>query len=176
MTRTRPVRPPALRYRAARRTDVDTLAEMALRTYRVSSIEARRDFYTEHPRFSIRDVRVGELELAAVARGEPDRDPSSRHEAAVEVAAYRVALEALTNVARHARASSCAVRVRTDEGLELEVEDDGVGIAERAGTGLGMRSMRERVAELGGRFSVTAGPQAGTLVRAWFPVPDGAAS
>ena len=96
--------------------------------------------------------------------------------AAVEVAAYRVALEALTNVARHARASSCAVRVRTDEGLELEVEDDGVGIAERAGTGLGMRSMRERVAELGGRFSVTAGPQAGTLVRAWFPVPDGAAS
>lgn len=61
MTR-RPPRPPALRYRPARRTDVDTLAEMALRTYRVSSIEARRDFYTEHPRFSIRDVRVGELD------------------------------------------------------------------------------------------------------------------
>lgn len=58
----RPPRPPALRYRPARRTDVDTLAELALRAYRVSSIEARRDFYTEHPRFSIRDVRVGELE------------------------------------------------------------------------------------------------------------------
>ncbi len=58
----RPPRPPALRYRPARRTDVDTLAELALRAYRVSSIEARRDFYTEHPRFSIRDVRVGELD------------------------------------------------------------------------------------------------------------------
>ncbi|MFN8588460.1 MAG: GNAT family N-acetyltransferase [Candidatus Eisenbacteria bacterium] len=58
----RPPRPPALRYRPARRTDVDNLAELGLRAYRVSSIEARRDFYTEHPRFSIRDVRVGELD------------------------------------------------------------------------------------------------------------------
>ncbi|MCC6649593.1 MAG: GNAT family N-acetyltransferase [Candidatus Eisenbacteria bacterium] len=66
MTR-RAIRPPALRYRPARRTDVDTLADMALRTYRVSSIEARRDFYTEHPRFSIRDVRVGELDGEIVA-------------------------------------------------------------------------------------------------------------
>ena len=61
------LRPPALRYRPARRTDVDTLAELALRTYRVSSLEARREFYTEHPRFSIRDVRVGELDGQIVA-------------------------------------------------------------------------------------------------------------
>jgi len=60
-------RPPALRYRPARRTDVDTLADLALRAYRVSSLEARREFYTEHPRFSIRDVRVGELEGELVA-------------------------------------------------------------------------------------------------------------
>jgi len=60
-------RPPALRYRPARRTDVDTLAELALRAYRVSSLEARREFYTEHPRFSIRDVRVGELDGGIVA-------------------------------------------------------------------------------------------------------------
>ena len=66
MSRTR-LRPPALRYRPARRTDVDTLAELALRTYRVSSLEARREFYTEHPRFSIRDVRVGELDGEIVA-------------------------------------------------------------------------------------------------------------
>jgi predicted acetyltransferase len=61
------LRPPALRYRPARRTDVDTLAELALRSYRVSSLEARREFYTEHPRFSIRDVRVGELDGEIVA-------------------------------------------------------------------------------------------------------------
>jgi predicted acetyltransferase len=66
MSRTR-LRPPALRYRPARRTDVDTLADLALRAYRVSSLEARREFYTEHPRFSIRDVRVGELDGGIVA-------------------------------------------------------------------------------------------------------------
>ena len=63
----RPARPPALRYRPARRTDVDTLADLALRAYRISSIEARREFFTEHPRFSIRDVRVGELDGEIVA-------------------------------------------------------------------------------------------------------------
>ena len=63
----RPTRPPALRYRPARRTDVDTLADLALRAYRISSIEARREFFTEHPRFSIRDVRVGELDGEPVA-------------------------------------------------------------------------------------------------------------
>jgi predicted acetyltransferase len=63
----RPTRPPAVRYRTARRTDVDTLAELALRAYRISSLEARREFFTEHPRFSIRDVRVGELDGELVA-------------------------------------------------------------------------------------------------------------
>lgn len=63
----RTLRPPALRYRPARRTDVDTLADLALRAYRISSLEARREFYTEHPRFSIRDVRAGELDGEVVA-------------------------------------------------------------------------------------------------------------
>src|SRR5436190_942163 len=58
----RPPRPPTIRYRPARRTDVETLAELAARTYRVASIEKRREFYTDHPRFGLRDVRVAELE------------------------------------------------------------------------------------------------------------------
>jgi predicted acetyltransferase len=61
------LRPPALRYRPARRTDVDTLAELALRAFRVSSLEARREFFTDHPRFSIRDVRTAELDGELVA-------------------------------------------------------------------------------------------------------------
>jgi predicted acetyltransferase len=60
-------RPPALRYRPARRTDVETLAELGLLAYRVSSLEKRREFYTDHPRFSLRDVRVGELDGQVVA-------------------------------------------------------------------------------------------------------------
>ena len=62
MSRTRTPRPPALRYRAARRTDVETLVDLSLRAYRVSSAESRRDFFSDHPRFSLRDVRVGELD------------------------------------------------------------------------------------------------------------------
>jgi predicted acetyltransferase len=58
----RPQRPPAIRYRPARRTDVETLAELGMRTYRVASVEKRREFYTDHPRFGLRDVRVAELE------------------------------------------------------------------------------------------------------------------
>lgn len=67
MSPARTPRPPALRYRPARRTDVETLAELATRAYRVSSLEKRRDFYTDHPRFGLRDVRVGELDGEVVA-------------------------------------------------------------------------------------------------------------
>jgi predicted acetyltransferase len=61
------MRPPAIRYRPARRTDVETLAELAARAYRVLSIEKRREFYTDHPRFTLRDVRVAELDGEVVA-------------------------------------------------------------------------------------------------------------
>lgn len=67
MSPARPPRLPALRYRAARRTDVETLAELGHRAYRVSSLEQRREFFTDHPRFGLKDVRVGELDGQIVA-------------------------------------------------------------------------------------------------------------
>jgi len=67
VTRTRSLRPPALRYRPARRTDIETLVDLSLRAYRVSSAEARRDFFSDHPRFGLRDVRVGDLDGELVA-------------------------------------------------------------------------------------------------------------
>ncbi|HYM79847.1 MAG TPA: GNAT family N-acetyltransferase [Candidatus Limnocylindria bacterium] len=67
MTPHRPPRSPAIRYRPARRTDVETLADLATRAYRVASIEKRREFYTDHPRFGLRDVRVAELDGLIVA-------------------------------------------------------------------------------------------------------------
>jgi predicted acetyltransferase len=63
----RPPRTPALRYRPARRTDVETLAELGMLAYRVASLEKRREFYTDHPRFGLRDVRVGEVDGQIVA-------------------------------------------------------------------------------------------------------------
>jgi predicted acetyltransferase len=67
MSPARAPRAPVIRYRAARRTDVETLADLGARAYRVSSIEKRREFYTDHPRFTLRDVRVAELEGQVVA-------------------------------------------------------------------------------------------------------------
>jgi signal transduction histidine kinase len=91
--------------------------------------------------------------------------------AAVEVAAYRIAAEALTNVVRHAEADSCTVTLRTaDRELLVEVADDGRGIAEEAQAGVGLLSLRERAAELGGRAEVTCPPGGGTVVLARLPL------
>jgi signal transduction histidine kinase len=95
--------------------------------------------------------------------------------AIVEVAAYRIVCEALTNVARHSGARTCTVTLTRDKGLHVEVVDDGVGLNghARQGRGLGLGSMRERAAELGGSFAVDAPPNGGTRVAAWLPIqPD----
>jgi two-component system, NarL family, sensor kinase len=89
--------------------------------------------------------------------------------AAVEVAAYRIATEALTNVIRHADARQCVVRVALNENLEVEVSDDGRGLGS-ASPGVGLTSMRERADELGGSCSVGRGATGGTLVRAELPL------
>jgi signal transduction histidine kinase len=90
--------------------------------------------------------------------------------AAVEVAAYRIALEALTNVIRHAQAQRCWIRLRVGDGLHLEIEDDGRGLAPDVRHGVGITAMVERAAELGGVCKVQPGSGGGTLVQAWLPV------
>jgi signal transduction histidine kinase len=93
--------------------------------------------------------------------------------AAVEVAAYRIVQEALMNVSRHARAYSCTVRLAcTDSSsreLTIEVTDDGVGLPERPEGGVGLHSMRERAAELGGECEIVRSWPSGTRVFARLP-------
>jgi signal transduction histidine kinase len=94
--------------------------------------------------------------------------------AAVEVACYRITQEAMTNVARHARAKTCHVRLSVDRGagvLVVEITDDGVGIPGKRSAGVGLSSMRERAEELGGMLAVEPGPQGGTRVLARLPLP-----
>ena len=90
--------------------------------------------------------------------------------AAVEVAAYRIIQEALTNVVHHANARRATVCLRLERGLLIEVGDDGVGFRRGRVGGLGLRSMRERAAELGGSFTVAGAPSGGTVVRAVLPI------
>ncbi|MGL4178507.1 MAG: sensor histidine kinase [Dermatophilaceae bacterium] len=94
----------------------------------------------------------------------------------VQLAGYRIAQEAVTNVLRHASASRAVVRVSREDGaLLLEIEDDGQLTGEfHAGTGL--IGMRERAASLGGHLDVVARPGSGLRVHAWLPLtPDAAA-
>jgi signal transduction histidine kinase len=82
--------------------------------------------------------------------------------AAVEVAAYRIVTEALTNVARHSSSASASVRIDpAEDGLHLEVTDSGRSGAWRPGVGLS--SMRERAAELGGTLEAGPGPGGGRV-------------
>jgi signal transduction histidine kinase len=89
--------------------------------------------------------------------------------AAVEVAAFRIVLEAVTNVVRHAEAGRCCVSLATSDGtLAVTVEDDGHGLLDGPGMGNGLSTMRERAEELGGTFAVVTTPR-GVRVTAVLP-------
>jgi two-component system NarL family sensor kinase len=92
--------------------------------------------------------------------------------AAVEVAAYRIVQEALTNVVHHAQAQHCIIRLELADELKVEVVDDGVGEVNgrQPGTGLGLLSMRERAEELGGACLIEPATGGGTRVVASLPL------
>ncbi len=91
--------------------------------------------------------------------------------AAVEVAAYRIALEALANVVRHAHASTCTMRLLIgDDALTVEVQDDGSGLPRNVHAGVGINAMRERATELGGSCTVETLATGGTRVLAGLPL------
>ncbi|GAA1216086.1 histidine kinase [Prauserella alba] len=92
---------------------------------------------------------------------------------AVALSAYRIAQEALTNVAKHSGAAEVEVRLRyLASSLEVEIVDDGYGRPSEGGSGLGQAGMRERAAVHGGRVEV--GPRgSGRGYRVWVSVPLG---
>jgi PAS domain S-box-containing protein len=101
---------------------------------------------------------------------EIDGDPGERLPPTIEVTAYFTVSEALTNVAKYARASRATVRLAREDGaLVVEVRDDGVGGAQ-AGAGSGLSGLADRVGAVEGALTVESPPGEGTVVRAVLPV------
>jgi signal transduction histidine kinase len=97
-------------------------------------------------------------------------DPLPDLPAAVEVAAYRIAREAVTNVVRHAAATRCEATLEVEGArMWLLVDDDGVGLDQPVTPGVGLRSMQARAEELGGSLAVTS-TDCGTQVRVTLPI------
>ena len=106
------------------------------------------------------------LDVAPMERRLPD---------AVELACFRIAQEALTNVARHANATSVTIEVELEDGATGEavvvcVSDDGRGIDSSRPGGLGLLTMRERATQLGGSVTIRQRPGGGTVVHAVLPM------
>ena len=128
----------------------------------------------------LRPPVLEDLGLAAALRAHADRlapleveivVPPDPLPAAVELALYRIATEALTNAVRHAEARRCRVELRAiGEEAVLEIADDGPGLSADATAGVGLRSMRERAAELGGRVELETPAGGGLTVRVVLPV------
>jgi signal transduction histidine kinase len=115
-------------------------------------------------------VREQAVRLGAASVDVPETLPALP--AAVEVAAYRIAVEALTNAARHAPGTPVSVQLAVNGRLELRVADGGAGLPDGYRAGVGLTSMRERAAELGGSCVVSRRTPCGTLVHAEFPLPE----
>jgi len=142
--------------------------------------------YRLHPTV-IEDLGLVEAlraECDRVARSEPIRVEldagavPARLPAGAAVGLFRVAQEALRNVARHAKASDVRVALHGGEGrLVLAVRDNGTGFQgslKEAGASLGIASMRERMRLLDGAIEVDSAPGRGTTITAWVPLPEGA--
>ena len=125
---------------------------------------------------AIREVLATYHQSRIACTVEATPDPLPPLAAAVEVATFRIVQEAVTNVMRHAQAEHCAVRIEYsdfagDAQLIVTVDDDGVGIPSRKRAGVGMQSMRERAAELGGKCVIESRAEGGTRVFAQLPMP-----
>lgn len=116
---------------------------------------------------ALRDhVAAWSQQTAIAATTTTTLDPGDQLPADVEEALFRVAQEALANVARHSGASAVSVRLAADDGrMVLSVRDDGRGVDLAAATGgVGLRSMRERSEAVGGTFRIESEPCRGTTV------------
>ncbi|WP_405087888.1 sensor histidine kinase [Microbispora sp. NBC_01389] len=161
-------------------TEDPGVAERALTRLHTTAQEAVTD--VRRLVYALRPPAIDALGLAGAIREQAERLGASGFEtdellpplpAAVENATYLIALEAMTNAATHARHGPFRVHLAAGEALELEVADDGPGLPAGYRPGVGIQSMRERAAELGGSLCITDRNPRGTLVRLLLPLTVG---
>lgn len=148
-----------------------------LRGHARGTVDATRRIVTDLRPANLDELGlVGALDELAARFASPqltvttELEQSRPFPAAVEVVLLRVAAEALTNTARHSGASNCHLELRDlGTSVELRIEDDGTGIGRSVRAGVGLRSMHQRVAEIGGNCRVEPRP-VGTRVSAVLPV------
>jgi signal transduction histidine kinase len=110
-------------------------------------------------------VREAGLPVELSIEGKPTELPPG-----IDLSAYRIVQEALTNALKHAGPATARVTVRYGEGvLDLEVSDDGAGSGNGSGGGQGLAGIRERVAVFGGNVEAGSRPEGGYAVRARLP-------
>ncbi len=150
---------------ALRRGSPDAIASAARQAIAelASEIEGLRGLIAE-----LRPAALDEIGLVAAIQGLVER----RLDPELESTIYRLVQEALTNVAKHARAEHVRLRAADGDGaIEVFIQDDGVGFDPKAPhEGFGILGMRERVAMAGGALEITSAPGTGVLVRAAIPI------
>lgn len=161
--------------------DISDLVEQLIRQVRELSLELRPSMLQDLGLASALRWYIGhyarrtEADVELQLMGMEERISSD-----VETAVYRIVQEGLTNVARHAQADHVRVQLsRVDGMVRLVIEDDGCGFeadsmpAIGSGTsGVGLVGMRERVAMLGGQFSLRSAPGEGACIRIEIPLGD----
>jgi signal transduction histidine kinase len=164
----------ALRHIVGHNPDAERLIDELRADVRSATAEIRRLVYDLRPPMLDEFGLLGALHNLNLTSEGLERSIDAPAElpplpAAVEVAIYRIAAEALHNTARHAHATHCAIRLALHgDTVALTVADNGRGLPPHYLPGIGHRSMQERAAELGGSVAIANGPTGGTCVTATF--------
>lgn len=152
------------------------ISQQALKEMRLLIYDLRPSALESEGLFTALSQRIEIVEKRAGVDAKLECDSNLNVQPQVEAALYRITIEALNNILKHAAATEADIRIKEEyDTIVLEVEDNGKGIDLSLGThaqGIGMRSMRERTELLGGRFEVLSkqGQDSGTIIQAVIPI------
>ena len=155
-------------------TEIKDNAMQALQEMRLLILELNPPLLQKHGLVAALKASLESIESRAGLETELRSDGVGRLPRAIEPDVYRIAMEALNNLVRYARAKKVTVDLQTrNDWVILDICDNGVGFEleyARSGGGMGIHNMEQRAKRLGGRLEITSSPGAGTRIKAEIPV------